>query len=268
MGFKLLHTKELTHKKYSPEEVAYYTAKYGQRIFNLVFSGNQAAFTQELIKALAKGKKKKNLPKFTYLKSKQVRQNAYSTLKKEELTLLNHQAEIVHRIKSDNKTLDAEKPKKTLELIQKLYPFSNEEEKKRYFEEEKKLYLSLSAKLIGLVCASRLEKKGHLWGQNPSLPLRPKAEEKKEVEDSTPAISHPEPCQNSNFSESSSGGIAKDEYRQLGEDATHLVMASQGGRATVSHMTQGPRSQSAVVAGASEEVSNKLAEGVFSKIPK
>ncbi|MBS4169298.1 hypothetical protein PARA125_001961 [Parachlamydia sp. AcF125] len=248
--------------------MAYYTAKYGQRIFNLVFSGNQAAFTQEFIKALAKGKKKKNLPKFIYLKSKQVRQNAYSTLKQKELTLLNHQAEIVHRIKSDNKTLDAEKPKKTLELIQQLYPFSNAEEKKRYFEDEKKLYLSLSAKLIGLVCASRLEKKGHLWGQNPSIPLRHKTEEKKEGEDATPAISHLEPGQNSNFSEFSPGGIAKDEHHQLGEDATNLVMASHGGRAEVSHMDQGRRSQSAVVAGVSEEASSKLAEGVFSKLPK
>ncbi|MBS4169139.1 hypothetical protein [Parachlamydia sp. AcF125] len=268
VGFKLLHTKELTHKEYSPEAVAYYTAKYGQRIFNLVFSGHHAEFTNEIIKALAKGRKGKHLPKFTYLKSKQVRQNAYSTLEQEELALLNHQAQIIHCIKSDNAILDAKKPEKTLELIQKLYPFSNEDEKKRYFENEKKLYLSLSAKLIGLVCVSRLDKKGYLWGQNPSIPLRYLAAEKKEGEDLPPAISHPEPLQNSNFPASSSGGIAKDEHHKLDKDATNLVMASQGGKAEVSYMEGGAGSQSAVVAGASEEASRNLTEGFFKKKPK
>ncbi|MBS4168305.1 hypothetical protein [Parachlamydia sp. AcF125] len=236
VGFKLLHTKELTHKNYSPEDVAYSTAKYGQRIFNLVFSGHQAEFPQEIIKALAKGKKRKNLPKFSYLKSKQVRQNAYSILKREELALLNNQAEIVHRIKSDNKISDNEKPQKTLELIQQLYPFSNEEEKKRYFEEEKKLYLSLSAKLIGLVCASRLDKKGYLWGQNPRIPLLNKEKEKKEAESSAPPsspisasrVAPKVPESDEKQVPIGRKGMATDKNRQLGGNAKNVLMSEEG----------------------------------------
>ncbi|MBS4168304.1 ankyrin repeat domain-containing protein [Parachlamydia sp. AcF125] len=285
VGFKLLHTKELA-KNYSSEEVAYYTAKYGQRIFNLVFSGHHAEFTDEIVKALAKGKKRRDLPKFTYLKSKQVRQNAYSTLKGKELTLLNHQAKIVHRIKSDSKTFDSEKPKKTLELIQQLYPFSNEEEKKRYFENEKKLYLSLSAKLIGLVCASRLDKKGYLWGQNPSIPLRHKFEEKKERESSIP-LSTPTPMSQvaPKVPESveeqvplDRKGMAIDKNRQLSGNATSVVMGKGG--TYISGATQEDSSLSIVAAGypgevvlktteiATQKIAGQLATGIYEKQPQ
>ncbi|MBS4168610.1 hypothetical protein [Parachlamydia sp. AcF125] len=269
VGFKLLHTKELTHKNYSPEEVAYYTAKYGQRIFNLVFSGHQAEFPQEIIKALAKGKKRKNLPQFSYLKSKQVRQNAYSTLKKEELALLNNQAEIVHRIKADNSISDAKKPEKTLELIRKLYPFSTEEEKKHYFENEKRLYLSLSAKLSGLVYASRLEKKGYLWGQNPRIPLRNEAKEP-EGEGSASATSRSEPIQapkapKPTKKEISTGreGRVEDIGRRLGKNAKSVVMGAT--EVSASDAVQEDESLSIIAAGYSGETFREITAMAFER---
>ncbi|MBS4168268.1 hypothetical protein [Parachlamydia sp. AcF125] len=268
VGFKLLHTKELTPKKYPPEEIAYYTAKYGKRLFSLVFSSRHAELEEDILKLLVKGRTGEDFPKFTYLKSKQVRRNAYSTFTRKELALLNSQAKIINQIKLNEAILEAEKPRRTLELIQTLCPFATEEEKKRYFEKEKKLYLSISAKLIGLVCASRLKSKGYLWGKNPLIPLPHTTEEKKEEEASSPAIFNPQPFQNSNFPPSSGGGISKDEYHQLGEDAKNLVAAFSEGEAQVSHMEQAPRSQSAVVAGASEEGFSKLVEGMFKKSPK
>ncbi|WP_213155600.1 hypothetical protein [Neochlamydia sp. AcF65] len=267
VGFKLLHSKELTHKSYSPEEVAYYTAKYGQRLFNLVFSGRNAELEDDIIKPLAKGKKREDLPEFTYLKSERIKNNAYSTFKREELALLNDQAKIIQRIKMDSAILDAEKPRKTLELIQKLYPFSTEEEKTRYFEQEKELYLSISAKLIGLVCASRLEQKGYLWGKNLLIPLQNTTEEK-QLEGQVSVISSPVPLQPPEPLETTGGGSAIDEYHQLSPHARNLVMGTNGGKARVNHMTQQSYSQSAVVANPSEETARMLAAGVFGNNPK
>ncbi|MBS4166446.1 MULTISPECIES: hypothetical protein [unclassified Neochlamydia] len=267
VGFKLLHSKELTHKNYLPEEIAYYTAKYGQRLFNLIFSGRNAELDDGIIKRLAQGKKGKDLPKFTYLKAKQVRDNAYSTFKRKELALLNDQAKIIQRIKSNPTILDAEKPRKTLELIQQLRALSTEEEKTRYFEQEKELYLSISAKLIGLVCASRLEQKGYLWGQNLLSPLRD-ADEEEQLEGSVSVISAPAPLQPPEPLETTREGSAIDEHHQIGEDAKSLVMGAEGGKARVSQVNQEARSYSAVVANPSDKTAQVLAEGVFGSHPK
>ncbi|MBS4167247.1 hypothetical protein NEOC65_002353 [Neochlamydia sp. AcF65] len=260
VGFKLLHSKELTHRGYSPEEVAYYTAKYGQRLFNLIFSGRNAELNEGIIKRLAKGKKGKDLPEFTYLKSEQLKHNAYSTFKKKELTLLNDQAKIIQCLKSHTAILDAEKPSKILELIPKLCTLSS--------EEEKKLYLSISAKLIGLVCASRLEQKGYLWGQNILIPLRNTTKEE-QLEGEASVISSPFHLQPPESLQGTRGGSAIDEYHQIGEHATNLVMSTKGGKARVSNMTQKPYSQSAVVAGASEATFQLLGvEGMLASIQK
>ncbi|KIC73615.1 hypothetical protein DB42_BV00020 [Neochlamydia sp. EPS4] len=266
VGFKLLHSKELMHKGYSSEEVAYYTAKYGQRLFNLIFSGRNAELDDGIIKRLAQGKKGKDLPKFTYLKAKQVRHNAYSTFKQKELALLNDQAKIIQRIKSNPTILDAEKPRKTLELIQQLRALSTEEEKTRYFEQEKELYLSISAKLIGLVCASRLEQKGYLWGKN--LRILFKAEQKEEIKDSPSVIPPPVPLQTPKLLEPATEGSAIDEYHRIGPHAKNLVMGIKGGKARVSQMDQESHSQSAVVANPSDKTAQLLAAGVFGNYPK
>ncbi|KIC73721.1 hypothetical protein DB42_BR00020 [Neochlamydia sp. EPS4] len=267
VGFKLLHSKELTHKGYSPEEVAYYTAKYGQRLFNLIFSGRNAELDDGIIKRLAQGKKGKDLPEFTYLKAKQVRDNAYSTFKRKELALLNDQAKIIQRIKLNPTILDAEKPRKTLELIKKLSTLSSEDEKTHYFEHEKKLYLSISAKLIGLVGASRLEQKGYLWGGNSCIPF--KAEQKKEIESlSLAPLSNTKSPLSSTLLEATAEGSATDEHHRIGARATNLVMAGEGGEARVNHMDQDPDSQSAVVANPPKEAAQSLAEGVFRNHPK
>ncbi|MBS4168575.1 hypothetical protein [Parachlamydia sp. AcF125] len=262
VGFKLLHTKELMHKNYSAEEVAYYTAKYGQRLFNLVFSGRNASFEDRIIQSLAKGRKGKNLPEFTYLKSEQVRHNAYPTLQKEELELLNSQAKIIQHVKLNSTIIDAEKPRKTLELIQQLRPFSNEGEKQQYFEREKKLYLSISAKLIGLVCASRLDKKGYLWGQNPRIPLLNKTEEEKERESSAPLAAPkplpiPEAPEPSNR-EASTGGAGRftDINRRLEGNATSMAAAKE---IWASNGVQLGNSLSFFFAGQSEEMVRELA---------
>ncbi|MBS4169088.1 hypothetical protein [Parachlamydia sp. AcF125] len=230
VGFKLLHTNELLHKGDSYEEVAYYTAKYGQRIFNLIFSGRRAELDNNDIKYVARGRTVEGFPQLAYLKSEQVRNNAYVTFEEEELALLNSQAKIIQRIKSNSKVSDADKPRETLELIQKLYPFSNEEEKKRYFEKEKKLYLSISAKLIGLVYASRLKHKGYLWGQNPSIPLLNKVEEKKEAESSIP-LSNSKSLQTPKVPKSTSEEVITDQEEETvdidskqDEDSTRVVL--------------------------------------------
>ncbi|KIC76462.1 hypothetical protein DB41_GC00290 [Neochlamydia sp. TUME1] len=266
VGFKLLHSKELIHKGYSSEEVAYYTAKYGQRLFNLIFSGCNAELEDRIINRLAQGRKGKDLPKFTYLKAKQVRHNAYLTFTEEELALLNDQAKIIQRIKSNPTILDAEKPRKTLELIQQLRALSTEEEKTRYFEQEKKLYLSISAKLIGLVCASRLEQKGYLWGKNSRILF--KAEQKEGIKDSPSVIPTPVPLQTPKLLEPTSEGSAIDEHHRIGPHAKNLVMGINGGKARVSHMYQDSHSQSAVVANPSEKTAQLLATGVFGNNPK
>jgi hypothetical protein len=259
VGFKLLHSKGLTHKNYPSEEVAYYTAKYGQRLFNLIFGGRNEELEEGIIKRLAQGKKGKNLPKFTYLKSKQVRHNAYSTFKKEELALLNDQAKIIHRIKSDPTILDAEKPRKTFELIPQLLSFSS--------ETEKRLYLSISAKLIGLVCASRLKQKGYLWGQNLLSPLRNAAEEE-QLEGSVSVISAPTPLQPTEPLETTWEGSATDEHHWQDSHAKSTVISGKGGKASVNHMDQGPYSRSAVLANSSEETAQAGIAGVFGHHPK
>jgi dihydroneopterin aldolase len=259
VGFKLLHTKELTHKRFSPEEIAYYTAKYGQRLFNLVFSGHNAEFDDDIIKPLARGKTNDKFPKFTYLKFEQVRHNAYSTFNRKELALLNDQAKIIHHIKSNPAILDAEKPRKTFELIPHLLSLSS--------EAEKRLYLSISAKLIGLVCASRLKQKGYLWGQNLLSPLRNATEEER-LEGSVSVISAPAPLQPPEPLETIGEGIAIDEHHQIGEDAKGLVMSEKGGTAEARHITQGPRSGLAVAVNLPKEAAQRLAEGVFGHHPK
>ncbi|MBS4168376.1 hypothetical protein [Parachlamydia sp. AcF125] len=220
VGFKLLHTKEFLHKNKSPEEVAYYTAKYGQRLFNLVFNGRDAALNDVIIQYLAQGRIGKGLPKFTYLKSEEVRGNAYPTLGQEELALLNSQVKIIQHIKFNPHISDAEKPKKTLELIQ------SAGQQKLDFENEKKLYLSLSAKLIGLVYASRLEQKGYLWGGNPRIPLLTQAV-KEEIEGSTSVISSTAPLHSLPPLGPTTRGIAVDIGRQLDERAIGMVMGAQ-----------------------------------------
>jgi hypothetical protein len=259
VGFKLLHTRELRHKGSSPEEVAYYTAKYGQRLFNLIFSGHNAELEEGITNHLAKGRTNDNFPKFTYLKSKQVRDNAYITFKREELTLLNDQAKIIQRIKSNPAILDAEKPRKTFELIPQLLTLSS--------EAEKRLYLSISAKLIGLVCASRLKQKGYLWGQNLLSPLRNATEEER-LEGSASVISAPAPLQPPEPLETTREGSAIDEHHQIGEDAKSLVISRKGGTAKARHITQQRRSGFAVVVNPPNEAALRLAEGVFGHNPK
>ncbi|MBS4168472.1 hypothetical protein [Parachlamydia sp. AcF125] len=179
-GFKLLHTKQVVDEDgSSAEKIAYNTAKYGQRLFNLIFSGHKEALDRKDIKLLARGMIIEGLPKFTYLRSEQIGHNAYPTFGEKELTLINTQAKIIQHIKSNSGISDGDKFKKTRELLQS-------EGIKLNFEEEKSLYLSTCTKLIGLVYAARLKKKGYLWGQDPNTPLLNKVEEKKETESSVP----------------------------------------------------------------------------------
>ncbi|WP_213105454.1 hypothetical protein [Candidatus Protochlamydia amoebophila] len=268
VGFKLLHTRELAKKKFTSEEIAYYTAKYGQRLFNLIFSGYSAEFKPSIIANLVKGKKGEGYPKFTYLKSKQLRHNSYGTFGEEELILLNDQAKIIQHIKKNSEIPDAEKPKKMVEL------FGSESQKKFNFEQEKKLYLSISAKLIGLVCASRLKNKEYLWGQNRHIRLLNKAKIKEEIETSSPApLSTPETLLASKITGSTKEEPSKDKEgrvtdidRQLGEHAKCLVIAGKEAKATGA--VQQAHSRSGVGAGLPEAIARSLITGVYGNNPK
>ena len=128
VGFKILHGRELATKN-TQEEVAYLTAKYGQRIFNLVFSGQEQYVDDSQLLQSTKGIVGNIYKIFDYLKSEKLKKNLYKQLSENELILLNFQAKVVSVIKVNSQIPDVEKPTLTKEM---LGGFLGEEEKYFY----------------------------------------------------------------------------------------------------------------------------------------
>lgn len=186
IGFKLLHAKELHEKGKSEGEISYLTAKYGYRVFNLLFhdkakieakqkiTGSEAPVSENAITILAGNKRGNTLNILHYLKSPYIRPIAYTAFTKEQYMLLNSEAEIAAIKKSS--VLDSEKPQQALAAMQKrlhgvdkknhpqLEKITDNEIKAFREQTEKTLFLSIGAILTALTCTSMFERKQRITG--------------------------------------------------------------------------------------------------------
>ena len=180
IGFKLLHSHELREKGKTPGEVAYLTAKYGQRVFNLIFNqqmtndGKPLPVPDAGLESLATKIGTNKFGSFSWLKSETQKNNFYRVLDRDELLVLNYQAKLIAEVKDKDSIKEHEKSGETLKrmlvLAANLKIEGTDEEKiGRFQEKERQLFLSLAAKLIAIVCASKLERQQHLWGYEPEF---------------------------------------------------------------------------------------------------
>ncbi len=148
IGFKLLHSHELTKRGRPIEEVAYRTAKYGHRVHELLFK--EAVTDKQVQQALKPGNK---LNLFSRLKSEEMRKSAFTLFKVEELLCLNVEANIITQVKNNRGIPEGEKYQKTAELLAKSSEQSNE------------LFLSIASKIVAGVYLSKFERNHSLlWG--------------------------------------------------------------------------------------------------------
>lgn len=170
VGFKLLYSQEQIDSRKPLEEVAYLTAKYGYRIFNLIFTGLDDVSDREW-EILKKGNAIDKFKLFNHLKSEPTIKNyLYQTLSVEERVLLAYQARIISQVKNKNEIEDSQKSLKTKELMAELGRYfklsiDNEDFLRLFAEKEKEFFLSIAAKLVGIVYVSRLVRKERLWGK-------------------------------------------------------------------------------------------------------
>jgi len=188
IGFKLLHTKELHEKEKSEGEISYLTAKYGYRVFNLVFhdkakistnqkiTGQEAVLNGGAVDVLAKNKQGNTQDVLHYFKSTTLRPNFHTVFVKEEYLLLNSEAEIAAIKKSD--MTDSDKPAKALEKKQQRLAvlraskiFSPDYIQQFGGDLEKTFFLSIAAKISCLAYVSQLERKQRLSGCTFKTPL-------------------------------------------------------------------------------------------------
>jgi hypothetical protein len=167
IGFKLLHGRELRKSK-SVEETVYLTSKYGQRVFELIFSGRTNPLVKneniDDIDDIAKGQELEGISLFNSLKdTKKIVPSVHVALKKEWLYLINMCQEIVMNVKR-SKLPDSEKPKAALKLIQSFCTMLNKDVKNDFVRIEEELFLELASTIIALSYLSRLQHKTYLWG--------------------------------------------------------------------------------------------------------
>lgn len=195
IGFKLLHSEALRNKinskgekQYQEGEVAYYTAKYGYRVFNLIFHDevkienkihvrrSEKPVANSDIDILLEGFGGNTLNILYDLKSNQIKQRAYLTFTNEELYLLNSEAIIASVKKSPGAEHEKTSKATTLlrERLKQIRSIQDESDVNLIHyvkEKEVSLYLSIAAKIIALTYASRIERKKALWGELIPQPL-------------------------------------------------------------------------------------------------
>ena len=157
IGFKLLHSQGLGKRGGKSGEVAYKTAKYGQRVHHLLFK--ESKIEDEQIRAVFKNLRY-YFEMFFRLKSEVIKSSLLRVFALEELLLLNLHSKIVNTIKNNPKIPEQEKYKETEKFL------NNEP---RYNEED--VFLSIAAKLMAVIYLSKFERKTGLWGEVSIKPL-------------------------------------------------------------------------------------------------
>lgn len=169
IGFKLLHTQELEKRKKLPGEIAYRTAKYSQRVHNLLF--HQSQITDEAIKADFKSRRNK-LNMFFKFKTEGIRSSLFTIFSLEELLLLNSEMKIILDIKNKTEIPEQEKYQRTEVFLNSAPP------------RPEAIFLSLASKLIVAVYLSKFERRPKLWSEVPAVPqkqIAPLYEKSKDV---------------------------------------------------------------------------------------
>ena len=120
IGFHFLHSDKLRHEKKSEGEIAYLNAKYGCRVFDLIFNNGedparQAPYSDENIESLVKNG---NTLKILYrLKTPELQTNSHHFFSRVEYHLLNSDMKLITQIKGATNILDGEKPARALEIV-------------------------------------------------------------------------------------------------------------------------------------------------------
>jgi hypothetical protein len=187
IGFRLLHADELRKANKAEEEIAYYCAKYGKRVFDLLFNNTEnvklTPFLDEQIEALVKNPEVAPLKILPHLKAIELQSHFKHLFTREEYHLLNSEVKIIAFVKRVGTIPETDKAKKTLELLKERLYLINQEaypdkekitaEQMRNFVKttENRLFKSIATKLMAAVYITKLDlSKGYLWGQVKTTP--------------------------------------------------------------------------------------------------
>lgn len=153
IGFYLLHQQALQKENYTPTEILYKLAKYGQRIADLMF-GQGFQLRKTSVKNISKGA--------TSLKVLQDLENSGVNNRFEvrhyELLKFFVEAALIKKNNIPDQSYSTEQAK--LHAIEQLF-----ENNKKLYEDASELLQTLAGNLIAAGYAVKSEKQGHLWGQ-------------------------------------------------------------------------------------------------------
>lgn len=163
IGFKLLHIQELSKQGESLGEVAYHTAKYSQRVHQLLL--DQIVPNEQISLTFDKFSQNK-INWFSHLKSEFARKNLFRIFSEKELLLLNNEVKIIADIKNNSQLCKLQK-------YAQIEAFLNQHS---LLQNPQALFLSLASKLISAVYLSKFERIKEkvptgLWGREKEINL-------------------------------------------------------------------------------------------------
>lgn len=178
IGFRLLYADKLRRAGKAEEEIAYCCAKYGQRVFDLLFNDGEklirkTPYDNNEIDKQVVDSESNTLRILARLKANQT----HVLFTREEYHLINSEMKIISQAKRIRNISELDKLKKTQQLLKERMSLINPEKYTNMDAisgveisnftrtTEKNLFISVAVKLIVAVYAAKLEfKQGRLWG--------------------------------------------------------------------------------------------------------
>lgn len=183
IGFRMQLADYLRRNHKTESEIAYYCAKYGQRVFDLLFNDGthkrEVSLSEEQIDMLTHGEASHTLEILPHLKAMRLQPVLRDLFTPAEYHLINSEVQIT-QVKKESTVTTPDTLQETMVLLRKRmhtidkesYPDQNKitEESMQAFARtsERELFKSLAAKLIAAVYIAKFNDQGHLWGSGES----------------------------------------------------------------------------------------------------